>query len=174
MRKDLSSSHHWSLRVMIIVTAVLATVIVGVAVGTGVGVGLPRRDSSTGPAPGAASTVTKTASAKYVLCDPQSTIHIQLMPRKSHSVRPTGGSLLTNRRILDDTSMAALSLPGGDRRLFFQDQSGIIRQAFYSSASRQWRADINYLVASDAKNHTPMAVANPPTSITPIAFGNVS
>ena len=59
--------------------------------------------------------------------------------------------------------MAALELPNGDRRLFFQDQSGFIRQAFYSSSSREWRADINYIVASDAKNHTPIAVVNPST-----------
>ena len=59
--------------------------------------------------------------------------------------------------------MAALALPNGDRRVFFQDHSGVIRQAFYSAASRQWRADVKYIVASNAKNHTPIAVVASPS-----------
>lgn len=40
----------------------------------------------------------------------------------------------------------------------------MIRQAFYSSATREWRADIDYLVASDARKYTPIAVINAPDS----------
>ena len=72
--------------------------------------------------------------------------------------------MLTEKRILDDTSIAALALPNGDRRVFFQDLSGVIRQAFFSATTGEWRADVNYLVASDAKNHTPIAVVNVPAA----------
>ena len=53
-------------------------------------------------------------------------------------------------------------LSNGERRLFFQDQSGSIRQAFYSLATQQWRSDVGYVVASDARNHTPIAVIDIP------------
>ena len=71
---------------------------------------------------------------------------------------------LTEKQIINDTSIAAVTLSNGDRRLFFQDLSGAIRQAFYSPATRVWRADINYVVASDARNHTPIAVVDAPDS----------
>ena len=72
-------------------------------------------------------------------------------------------SPLTDKQILDDTSIAALALPNGDRRVFFQDLSGVIRQAFHSSSSGEWRADTNYVVASNARNHTPIAAVNVPS-----------
>lgn len=75
------------------------------------------------------------------------------------SVGPSASSLPSRNSILDDTSIAALALPNGDRRLFFQDVSGVIRQAFGSSSSEEWRADISYVVALNAKNHTPIAAA---------------
>ena len=75
------------------------------------------------------------------------------------SLAPSASWLLSRDSILDDTSIAALVLPNGDRRLFFQDRSGVIRQAFGSSSSEEWRADISYIVASNARNHTPIATA---------------
>ncbi|KAL8786731.1 MAG: hypothetical protein Q9195_008106 [Heterodermia aff. obscurata] len=73
--------------------------------------------------------------------------------------------------ILDDTSVAALTFSDGDTHLFFQDLSGIIRQASYNGTLREWRADIGDVVASDAKNHTPIAVATTSTAYTQ---GNVN
>ena len=69
---------------------------------------------------------------------------------------------LTDKQILNDTSLAIVILSNGDRRLFFQDLSGSIRQAFYSPATQQWRADVGYVVASNARNHTPIAVIDVP------------
>ena len=45
----------------------------------------------------------------------------------------------------------------GGRRLFFQEQSGNVREAIYSPSTRIWTATSNSVVASDAKNHTPIA-----------------
>ena len=51
---------------MIVLTAVIATVLVGAAVGTGVGVGLTRQHSNRDSSQVAASTITKTAPSR---CD---------------------------------------------------------------------------------------------------------
>ena len=168
-----------SRRVNIIIVIVM-TVIMSLAVGAGAGIGLSKHKSSTYSSEVAASTVTKTASARYVGWFPMFAKYEDAEPVNLDSPTPSDSPVLTDRRILDDTSMAALALPNGDRRLFFQDLSGVIRQAFYSAASRQWRADIKYIVASNAKNHTPIAVVASPSSYlntteSPIlSFGSVS
>ena len=135
------------------------TVIMSLAVGTGAGIGLSKHKSS-----GSSSeTAARTGSARYVGWFPMFAKYENAEPVNLDSPTPNNLPVLTDKRILDDTSMAALSLPNGDRRLFFQDLSGDIRQAFYSADSSQWRADIKNIVASDAKNHTPIAVVEPPT-----------
>lgn len=73
--------------------------------------------------------------------------------------RPTAsaGSRLIKRGILNDSSVAMVQhLDSGDRRLFFQEDTGIIRHAIHSSSTNAWKADLIYTVASDAKNHTPI------------------
>ena len=81
---------------------------------------------------------------------------LSLSPTTSATLR------LNDKQILNDTSLATVILSNGDRRLFFQDLSGSIRQAFYSSATQQWRAVVGSVVASDARNHTPIAVIDVP------------
>ena len=61
-------------------------------------------------------------------------------------------------RILNGTSLATISLYTKDRYLFFQDHSGIIRQAVRKDSNNEWTT-ISSIVASDAKNYTPLAVA---------------
>jgi len=58
---------------------------------------------------------------------------------------------------LNDTSVAVVALNKGDKRLFFQESSGSIREALYTSSTGQWTADTNNIVAADAKNSTPLA-----------------
>lgn len=62
--------------------------------------------------------------------------------------------------ILDDTSFAAVSLPNGDRRVVFQEQSGNIRQAIYSSQAKTWGTDSsdNFQLTGLARNKSPLAV----------------
>ena len=55
------------------------------------------------------------------------------------------------------TSLAVVSLTNGDKRFFFQEGSGSVRGGVYTSANKQWIADTNNVVASDAKNSTPLA-----------------
>lgn len=65
--------------------------------------------------------------------------------------------------ILNDTSLAALVLPNGDRQLYFQDSSGSIRRAIRSASENQWTIspslDLNsYLdYLSNPRNYTPLS-----------------
>lgn len=105
------------------------------------------------------SAVASTSPARYIV-DIVSRILLRLTSLLSSS---PSTSPLTDKQILDDTSIAALALPNGDRRLFFQDLSGVIRQAFHSSSSGKWRADTKFVVASNARTHSPIAAVNLPS-----------
>lgn len=79
------------------------------------------------------------------------------------SVQPTSqpsNAPFAKHGVLNDSSLAALSLVNGDRRLFYQDYTGQINQAAYSSSSREWPSTFTSVVASDAKNYTPLAAVN--------------
>lgn len=65
-------------------------------------------------------------------------------------------------RILNDSSFAAVTLQNNDRYLFFQDQTGVVKQAVYSNATNSWGAAFSNSVAFDARNHTPFAVLSVP------------
>ena len=60
--------------------------------------------------------------------------------------------------ILNGTSIAAISLTSKDRYLFFQDHTGDVRQAARTASKAQW-ATTSYIITSDAKMYTPLAVA---------------
>ncbi|KAG7004505.1 ToMV susceptible protein tm-1(GCR26) [Physcia stellaris] len=136
-----SPSSRLSSRMVIVITAIIAAVIVGLAVGIGMGLGLKRQSASSNVSTMVPSAVASTSPSS-----------------SSPSTSP-----LTDKQILDDTSIAALALPNGDRRLFFQDLSGLIRQASHSSSSGEGRADTNYVVASNARTRTPIAAVNLPS-----------
>ena len=66
---------------------------------------------------------------------------------------------ISKHAVLSDTSIAALTLPNGDRWIFFQERSGIIRLAIYSTGANVWAATntTSFQVADDARNNTPLA-----------------
>ena len=47
---------------------------------------------------------------------------------------------MARRKINNNTALAAVKSPNGDRRLFFQEDTGSIRQAYYTAASKTWEA----------------------------------
>ena len=51
-------------------------------------------------------------------------------------------------------------MSNGDRRIFFQDVSGFIRESIYTASTENWTANVNNVVATDAKNFTPLAAIN--------------
>ncbi|KAL8740943.1 MAG: hypothetical protein Q9190_006404 [Brigantiaea leucoxantha] len=106
------------------------------AVAIGVGVGLTRKHQAPEPTPTVyvpRLTVTRTQPPNFT---PRSTI-------------------------LKDSSFTALSFPNRDRRVFFQDPSGSIRQAFYVAATQEWTTVSSAnLVTSNARRYTPMSAIN--------------
>lgn len=95
----------------------------------------------------------------YSLSKPELTPAVSTTPEP-----PAASSQSLEILLLNDTSIAASSFHG-EHRLFFQDRSGIIRQAIYSASTGRWSSDHRYVVASDAKNHTPIAVVNITSSL---------
>ena len=59
--------------------------------------------------------------------------------------------------ILDDTSLAALIIPNGDRHLFFQDNNGSIRHAIRTGSDKQWTISPYLNLSANPKTHTPLA-----------------
>lgn len=147
-------SRHLSLRMVMIISVTVATIVVGLAVGLGVGVGFKqRRTIESGPIM-PANTVTRTASPE---CVPPQHCYLKCNYTDHCSPAPSPVIPFREQQVLNDTSLAAVELPDSDRRVFFQDNSGLIRQASFSSSNSGWRADIDNTIASNAKNHTPIA-----------------
>lgn len=61
--------------------------------------------------------------------------------------------------ILNDTSLAAVSEVSGNRYLFLQDPTGLIRGVVRTD--NQWSTSLNLGINSNAKNHTPLAAVAP-------------
>ena len=53
--------------------------------------------------------------------------------------------------------MAIVALGDGDKRLLFQENTGDIREALYTASSKTWTANVNNVVATNARNSTPLA-----------------
>ena len=63
--------------------------------------------------------------------------------------------------LMDETSVAIVASDTGDKHLLFQENSGSIRQALYDPSSKQWTSDVNNIVATNAKNDTPIVAFLP-------------
>lgn len=59
--------------------------------------------------------------------------------------------------ILNDTSLAALILPSGDRQLFFQDNDRSIRRAIRTASDKQWTISPYLNLSANPKKYTPLA-----------------
>ena len=139
--KIMGISHRLSRRTLIIIALVIIAVVIGVAIGTGIGVGLRTRTNTNRGSPTMSTGTTTGAASPTITSSP---------------------SLATPNMVMSDTSLAAVELPDGDRFLYFQDNNGMIRQAAFSFSTQKWTADQGFIVASDAKNHTPIAAITTP------------
>ena len=88
----------------------------------------------------------------------------------SPSSAPTAAPVVLQHGILNDSSFAALATPNSDRYIFFQDLNGTIRYAIYAQSSSTWVTNIDLVVATDAKNNTPLTTL----STTNPSVGNLS
>ncbi|MCJ1382359.1 hypothetical protein MMC17_005472 [Xylographa soralifera] len=125
-----------------IITSVILIIVICVGVGTGVGIEKHATQSESGVS--ASTTTTRLLS---------STISTTTTTLSKSS--PTTSPPI--HKILNDTSVAAVTLTNGDQRLFFQDTSGAIRESIYNFAADQWEADTGNIIATDARNNTPIA-----------------
>ncbi|MCJ1451780.1 hypothetical protein MMC28_002120 [Mycoblastus sanguinarius] len=74
------------------------------------------------------------------------------------TLNTTNPSIAPAQYILNDTSLEAAILPNGDRHLFFQDSTGLIRRAIRSASTNSWNTGLHLSISSNAKNYTPLAV----------------
>lgn len=62
------------------------------------------------------------------------------------------------RHILNDTSLAAVSLANGDRQSFFPDIAGLIRRAYRTASNSPWSTNSSLSIDTTAKTYRPLAV----------------
>ena len=59
--------------------------------------------------------------------------------------------------VYNDSSVSIVALGDGDKRLLFQEGTGNIREALFTQSANSWTSDIDNIVATDARNNTPLA-----------------
>lgn len=64
--------------------------------------------------------------------------------------------------VLDDSSFAAASAQDGSRYVFFQDDSGTLRQVYYSQTTLSWTSATSKIIpdTTDARRNTPLAAVS--------------
>ncbi|KAL8899410.1 MAG: hypothetical protein Q9207_006216 [Kuettlingeria erythrocarpa] len=136
-----------------LILVILAAVVVVAALGTGLGVGLPQRAQRNAIANSPSSpTIPGNSSTATV----------------SVSILPSATGRVTNRvfpnALRNNTALAAVTLPKGNRHVYFQDRTGAIRRAIFAAESKLWQASAEEKLIVNAKNNTPLAaVADPPS-----------
>lgn len=129
----------------------ILTVVVVTAIAIGVGVGVWRhRDLSHAPSAPRCGVDSDRASFWLTLYRPL----VPQTPQNTSSPNITRAE----QYILNDTSLAALIHTNGDRQLFFQDNTGLIRNAIRTSTDTQWIMGPDINVSSNVKKYTPLAV----------------
>ena len=85
-------------------------------------------------------------------------------PPESGPTTPSNSVTTSNPRftsaaqyILNDTSLAAVHSPSGDRQLFFQDNNGSIRRAIRTASDEPWVISPYFNLSASSKKHTPLA-----------------
>ncbi|KAM0802654.1 hypothetical protein BDR22DRAFT_843688 [Usnea florida] len=122
---------------------VIALLIVA-AISVGIGVGIWRHHDH---APHRSSTVTGCGIRADLI---SSLAHFYSPAPQSHNITPTA------QFILNDTSLAALSLSNGDRQLYFQDNTGRIRRAIRAESNNQWSTDPYLNLSTKPKKYSPL------------------
>ena len=61
---------------------------------------------------------------------------------------------------MDNTTLAAIEFPNGQRRVFFQDRMGVVNQGLYTPTAEKWdigTAGTSNVTGDNARNNTPLA-----------------
>lgn len=129
----------------------MITVVVAAAIAIGIGVGVWRHRHLS-QAPSVPRCGVDRDRASFWL-----TLHRPLVPQTPHNTS-SSNTTRAEQYILNDTSLAVLIRTNGDRQLFFQDNTGLIRNAIRTSTDTQWSMGPDISVSSTVKNNTPLAV----------------
>ncbi len=70
---------------------------------------------------------------------------------------------------MNDSSVAVVALSNGDKRLLYQENTGSIREALYTASTKEWTSNVNNIVATNARESTPMAALFVNSTGTPFA-----
>lgn len=93
---------------------------------------------------------------------------LTLSSAPSAAANSTSNALLPHG-IYNDSSLSIVVLGDGDKRLLFQEGTGSIREALFTQSADSWTSDINNIVATDARNNTPLAALLVNSTGTPFA-----
>ena len=153
------SSRRLSKKATILISMIIAAIISAVAVGVGVGEGLKARNPSKSTTSALTTTVTLTNTPRFVL---RSLCYRNFVFTRNLRETPTVAPQIIERGIINDSSFAAIEPPEspGDRHIFFQEDTGNIREDVYTVQDERWISDLGFVIALDAKNHTPLATVS--------------
>ncbi|KAL8721909.1 MAG: hypothetical protein Q9225_001505 [Loekoesia sp. 1 TL-2023] len=76
----------------------------------------------------------------------------------STAAEASASKSILQHAMMDNGSLAAVTLDNGNRHVYFQENTGAFRRAIYSPQARAWQASTDDRLVSDAKNMTPLAV----------------
>ena len=103
-----------------------------------------------------------------VLCDGVAKWLLTISSSPSSAANSTSNASLPHG-IYNDSSVSIVALGDGDKRLLFQEGTGNIREALFTQSANSWTSDINNIVATDARNNTPLAALLVNSTGTPFA-----
>lgn len=141
---------------------VLLVFVVFAAAGIGIGVGITIKKT---PSPSArTSTSTQTSVTRYARsANISSPLKLILNSTSSPTSQPSVVSK-SSHIIRNDSSLAALTLYGGDRIVHFQDPIGIIWEMKFQLSTNIWSMTSSPVVASGPRNFAPLALLHNPNT----------
>ena len=130
---------------MLIAFAIATVIAVGLGVGLGVGLHKLQGRSTSSPKPLTTQVLTNASTASTI---------------SGPMTSPTAPVPLLKHRLLDNTSIAATAFNNGNRWIFFQDVTGVVRHATFSTKAGFWQLSAKTGDIDGAKNNTPLAAIN--------------
>lgn len=144
------------------VLLILAAVLTVAGLSTGLSVGLGRREKNAGANLPFSPTIPNNARYAYSINYSVTSENSASTTTISVSVQPSATGRVTDRLsqhgMMSNTSLAAVTLPNGQRHVYFQETSGAIRRAISSSQVNIWQTSVDTQFRARARNNTPLAL----------------
>lgn len=144
-----------SKRTKVIFAALAVFLLSAIAIGLGVGLRKARGKYSRSPAAARCVSIDSRDRFTTYRASPSAVPNPVNTTIPAAPANPVNSSI--TQQILNDTSLAAVTMGSGDRHLFYQDLNGLIQQVFYTASEDQWIVNTSPVGISDARYLTPMA-----------------